>query len=1427
MEYVSSRVIPMGWVQAVSLFQHLHRRLGMEPVPRGAGHAEEIEWRRDRPAPQRSDGKTVEFVQFYLDDFDCPEIVASDGWCALQGELSNTHQRQREAYKRWGVDISADKSHVRCPKVVRMGAEVDGLAGTVSAPFQKKMEVAYFALWALSLRLAPIKVILMVLGRLVRCFEFRRPLMSILSTIWPRGGVNMRRPWSASSTQELLFAVVALPLAGSDLRAQVSNRVTCSDASEVGGGLCCSGALTEEGQAVLKQLQSGAYVKTRCIGFQPQGAMPVAQSEGVRIVVISLFDGIAALMCGLCRLKCQVVAFASSEVDKACKRLVRQRWPGVMELGDITKVSLQMLEALAASVGDKVDLVLCGGGSPCQDLSSLLADRAGLQGSRSKLFFEMPRIFDALRACFRCPVFRFVENVFSISAENRDQFSSTLGFQPVLLDSVHFSPCRRPRLFWVDWEVKARGDERLVEHPGYHEWVVQPCGMTGNWWLDDLCTRMSTEPLPTLTRALPRNQPPKQPAGISRASPEAIGRWQADRHRFRVYQYEAEHLVWRPDGTWRLPSLCERERAMGFPVGYVSNALSPKLTWDEGFNVGCCMIGNSFNVYAIALLLDELLASVDASYEPRCLDRIFVKDDTAPPGWCSRPQFDPASQPDECSQMLVQEFLRHGDRSGTDVRLDLGIPFRTKAWPRAGIRSRLFHWRIIHGYPWKFQTHINVLELQAVVNSLQWRLRSLHQFRKRVLHLVDSQVVASIITKGRTSSYRLQKAIAKLASLCVAGRSLQEKVLSPQLHDRYAVAAGRILHFWRECRSFPATWEDMDMATSQWLEHLFAEGYPKGFGSHGLAALQHFLPEVSGKLRHSWRLLKSWHKMEPPVRVLPISPLVVLAMGGACVKMGFPCCAAAFLVAFDVMLRPGELYRIRKKHVSWAGGRAVIALYDTKSGQRKGAEEMVICSSWIANFWLGIALQDKRPNDLLLDRSPEALRVLFFALLELFQDQGVVQPSKRPKLEPKPTEAPAKFDVADAAAVFDSFAFAPAVETPAKHSAFSPHQQLPTSNAVSPQPPGNIYQQQATPQNSLPNQFQQHAVPQMHQQHPQTNQYQQPPGQQQNPPLNQQQATQSPSQYQYQAARQSGQHVPPPNQQAVRPQMSQHVGPPLSSPATGSGGPRVTPQVACKEPGASEQGRASRHLSPGATPQALKNAALLEYDGTFEVELGRDKDGGVFTLLSSKKVGKKVFGEMKRWPGAKAGPRLEFESHVYLDVVERLRDLYGSRSVKTPPEWVLTMLPDFRKHGAAHVSKKVAHVVLADFKAPLLPADACSREGNKVLPYQREAAPHQFPLDVCRKVPLHPRFIYALGVREPWEPGGSKSRGDELAVRRAVTTLPLTLPCRRRLQIGSLYARDQARGAARGHLTKQVDLQVLRCRIGCLVLLSKLWLRPM
>lgn len=133
----------------------------------------------------------------------------------------------------------------------------------------------------------------------------------------------------------------------------------------------------------------------------------------------------------------------------------------------------------------------------------------------------------------------------------------------------------------------------------------------------------------------------------------------------------------------------------------------------------------------------------------------------APEGWTAVPCFVKDAHADPLTKDLVHEILRQGDRAGADVRLDVGIPFWFKAFPRARLRTSYFSWGVIHWYKWQHSSHINALELQAVINSVQWRLRKFRNYQKRVLHLVDSQVVACV----RTSSYRLRKGIQKLNSL--------------------------------------------------------------------------------------------------------------------------------------------------------------------------------------------------------------------------------------------------------------------------------------------------------------------------------------------------------------------------------------------------------------------------------------------------------------------------------------------------------------------------------------------------------------------------------------------------------------------------------------------------------------------------------------
>ena len=111
----------------------------------------------------------------------------------------------------------------------------------------------------------------------------------------------------------------------------------------------------------------------------------------------------------------------------------------------------------------------------------------------------------------------------------------------------------------------------------------------------------------------------------------------------------------------------------------------------------------------------------------------------------------------EAERRLVFEWARRAERTGSDVRLDLQQPYRVKAWPRAGIRTGLWTWEIIHGYEWKLpgDAHINLFELLSTANAVEWRLRKAENQAKRFLYLSDSQVVVSICTKGRTSSRKL------------------------------------------------------------------------------------------------------------------------------------------------------------------------------------------------------------------------------------------------------------------------------------------------------------------------------------------------------------------------------------------------------------------------------------------------------------------------------------------------------------------------------------------------------------------------------------------------------------------------------------------------------------------------------------------------
>ena len=221
------------------------------------------------------------------------------------------------------------------------------------------------------------------------------------------------------------------------------------------------------------------------------------------------------------------------------------------------------------------------------------------------------------------------------------------------------------------------------------------------------------------------------------------------------------------------------------------------------------------------------------------------------------------------------------------------------------------------------------------------------------------------------------------------GQSLKQAVVSAPLKRRYDYALIQITSFWQETNLEINTIDDLDSAVGTWLEHIFFEGLPKSLARDGLASLQYHLPSAAGRLRFSWKMVKAWQRLEPPQRVIPLSPLMTQAFAGACISQGFVRVGAAMLMAFDGMLRPGELYQVRIQDITFYQNQSVIALRDTKTGKRKGSSEMAMCDSVVANYWLRQAVRSVPPTQLLLDVSPALFRRMFNNLVNHFDLSGL------------------------------------------------------------------------------------------------------------------------------------------------------------------------------------------------------------------------------------------------------------------------------------------------------------------------------------------------------------------------------------------------------------------------------------------------------
>jgi site-specific DNA-cytosine methylase len=164
--------------------------------------------------------------------------------------------------------------------------------------------------------------------------------------------------------------------------------------------------------------------------------------------VLSLCDGISCGQVALRRAGISIDKYFASEIKEHAIKCTQNNYPNTIQIGDVRKVSYRD-GVLRTENGDfevNIDIVIFG--SPCQTFSiaTKKEKRVGLADKeKSGLFFECYRVLKEVN-----PKWFLVENVASMSKEDKNTLSRYLGIEPIRINSEKVAPAKRDRLYWTN-----------------------------------------------------------------------------------------------------------------------------------------------------------------------------------------------------------------------------------------------------------------------------------------------------------------------------------------------------------------------------------------------------------------------------------------------------------------------------------------------------------------------------------------------------------------------------------------------------------------------------------------------------------------------------------------------------------------------------------------------------------------------------------------------------------------------------------------------------------------------------------------------------------------------------------------------------------------------------------------------------------------
>ena len=117
----------------------------------------------------------------------------------------------------------------------------------------------------------------------------------------------------------------------------------------------------------------------------------------------------------------------------------------------------------------------------------------------------------------------------------------------------------------------------------------------------------------------------------------------------------------------------------------------------------------------------------------------------------------------------LNSLVRQVATRGCDIKLETSksesLPAIMSPYP-----AFLWHWKTILSYRWSQPQHINVLEISAFLVELRRRTRVTSQLQKKFVNITDSRVMFHVLTKGRSSSERLNRIVRRIGAVSMVSQ---------------------------------------------------------------------------------------------------------------------------------------------------------------------------------------------------------------------------------------------------------------------------------------------------------------------------------------------------------------------------------------------------------------------------------------------------------------------------------------------------------------------------------------------------------------------------------------------------------------------------------------------------------------------------------